>query len=200
MVLRSKTKNRLNITPQHEPSETHGNTVMSLWAMWSFFFSYPLYQYCGSDFLVGNMHGISEYLTWVDMWKFLAMPMPLPLTDTSAQPYPRWWWTDWISNIQKLPLSFSSSKCNKFEVCRQFQVTAFITENKRSKTSYKISPVVYVIWKRLKFWAGILPWHMAHGWEEARFLKRTFISFIAKLLGLWVSKYAAHSSRFSSNK
>lgn len=24
-------------------------------------------------------------------------------------------------------------------------------------------PVVYVIWKQLKSWAGILPWHMAYG-------------------------------------
>lgn len=31
--------------------------------------------------------------------------------------------------------------------------------------------------------------------EEGAFLKRTFISFIANLWGLWVSKYAVHSSQ-----
>lgn len=36
---------------------------------------------------------------------------------------------------------------------------------------HTFDPVVYVSWKPLKSWTGILPWHMAHGWKEAKFLK-----------------------------
>lgn len=40
---------------------------------------------------------------------------------------------------------------------------------------------------------GMVHWRITYGWEEARFLKRTFISFIAKLWGFWVGEYAVHN-------
>lgn len=78
--------------------------MMRLCPMWSFFISYLLYQYCGAEFLAGNMLGIPECLSGVDTWKFPAMLMPLPLADGSLQPW------DWIADIQMLRNSFYSPK------------------------------------------------------------------------------------------
>lgn len=39
-------------------------------------------------------------------------------------PTPHCWWRDWVSNIQKLPDSFYSAKCNKNWVYRQFSVNS----------------------------------------------------------------------------
>lgn len=47
---------------------------------------------------------------------------------------------------------------------------------------------------------GMVRWHITYDWEEARFLKRTFISFIAKLWGFWVGEYAVHNFGFSNSK
>lgn len=181
--------------------EVRDTLIDCLCPMWSFFISYLLYQYCGADFLAGNVLGIPEYLSRVDMWKFSAMQMPLPLTDGPARPYPHCWWRDWVSNIQKLPGSFLLSKnATRLEFVDSAESIPQIIKSRKSRISHFWSSCLRDL-EAAQIVGRNTP--LAHGlwlWEEAGFLKRTFISFIAKLWGLWVCKYAVHSSRFSSNK
>lgn len=158
------------VTQQFEKSGDHWLIASAVMSFWYFFISYLLYQYCGADFLAGNMLGIPKYLSWVDMWKFSAMQMPLPLT-TPLSPTPtvcegiefqiyrssQTYFT--LLNASKIEFVDSSQSIPQIIESRKGRISHIRSSRKRDLEAAEIS--------------GILHWHMAYDWEE--FLKEPLL-------------------------